>query len=234
MAAASWSSVETASRNEPRAPRAISDRAESGAWIPSPSATRRRQRHELGKPRPLEGERLTARTHGRDDLDEVGRAEDEQEVGRGLFDQLQQRVPGGIGELVRLVEDVDLVAPLDRLQDHALADLANVVDPALRSGVHLDHVEGGAVGDRHTYVAGLVRGWRGSRRAHAVESLRENPRHRRLSGAARSGEEIRLSDLVVLDRVLERPHDRLLPDDLVEALRAVLPIERGHPADSSR
>ena len=46
---------------------------------------------------------------------------------------------------MRLVEDVDLVAALDRLQDDALADLADVVDPALRGRVHLDHVERGAV-----------------------------------------------------------------------------------------
>ena len=30
------------------------------------------------------------------------------------------------------------------------------------------------------------------------------------------------------DRVLQRPDDRLLPDDLVEALRAVFAVERGH------
>ena len=46
------------------------------------------------------------------------------------------------------------------------------------------------------------------------------------------GEEVGLPHLVVLDRVLQRPDDRLLPDDLVEALRAVLPVERGHSADS--
>jgi hypothetical protein len=42
---------------------------------------------------------------------------------------------------VRLVEDVDLVPALDRLQHHALADLADVVDAALGRGVHLDDVE---------------------------------------------------------------------------------------------
>ena len=40
VAAASWSSVEVASRNEPRAARAMSDSACGGASMPSPSATR--------------------------------------------------------------------------------------------------------------------------------------------------------------------------------------------------
>ena len=33
------------------------------------------------------------------------------------------------------------VAALDRLEDDALPDLPDVVDPALRGGVHLDHVQ---------------------------------------------------------------------------------------------
>ncbi len=58
-----------------------------------------------------------------------------------LLDQLQQRVPGGVRELVRLVEDVDLVAALGGLEDDPVADLADVVDPPLRGCVHLDDVE---------------------------------------------------------------------------------------------
>src|SRR5205807_6574420 len=85
--------------------------------------------HQLGKTRPLEDERLTSRPNGGEDLGEIGRAEHEHEVRRRLLDQLQERVPRGIGELMRLVEDVDLVPPLRRLQDDALADLSDVVDP---------------------------------------------------------------------------------------------------------
>jgi hypothetical protein len=42
-------------------------------------------------------------------------------MGRRLLDQLQERVPGGVRELVRLVEDVDLVPPLDGAQFRAFA-----------------------------------------------------------------------------------------------------------------
>jgi hypothetical protein len=48
VAEASWSRVETASRNEPRAPRAISARAASGASIFSASAIRRSTRTSSG------------------------------------------------------------------------------------------------------------------------------------------------------------------------------------------
>ena len=123
-----------------------------------------KQRDQVGQPRPLEDERLAARAHRREHLLLLGRAEDEDEMGRRLLDELQERLPRGVGELVRLVEDVDLGAALDRLEDDPLADLADVVDPALRRGVHLDDVERAPVRDREAYRAGLVgrrrRPWR--------------------------------------------------------------------------
>jgi hypothetical protein len=122
----------------------------------------------------LKHECLTAGAHGRQDLRKVGGAEHEDEVRRRFLDQLQQGIPGGVRQLVRLVEDVHLVAPFGGLEDDALADLTDVIDAALRSGIHLDDVERRAVGDRHTRVAHLV----GIRRRslHAVEAFREDAR----------------------------------------------------------
>ena len=192
------------------------------------------QRDQVRQPGPLEDERLAARTNGREHFLLLGRAEDEDEMGRGLLDELQERLPRGIRELVRLVEDVDLRAAFDRLEDDALADLADVVDPALRRCVHLDDVERVPVRDREADRARLVRVGRRPGRPGAVERLREDARHRRLPGAAWPCEQVRLAHLIVLERVLQRPDDRLLPDDLVEPLRAVLPVERSHLADSIR
>src|SRR5262245_18277736 len=62
----------------------------------------------------------------------------------------------------------------------------------------------------------------------AVQALRQDPRHGGLAGATRACEEIGPTDLATRDRVLERPHDGLLADDLVEGLRAVLAVESGH------
>src|SRR5947209_2695829 len=62
----------------------------------------------------------------------------------------------------------------------------------------------------------------------AVDGLREDARERGLAGAARACEEVCLADFVLLDRIREGPHDRFLPDDLLEGLRAVLAVEGGH------
>src|SRR5215211_3909302 len=133
---------------------------------------------------------------------------------------------------MRLVEDVDLVPALRWLEHDALADLADVVDAALRRRIHLDDVEGRAPGDGDARIANLVRLRR--RPLPAVEALREDSRHRGLPGPARSGEEICLANLLPGDRVLQGPHDRFLADHLVEVLRPVLAVERRHRSDSTR
>ena len=85
-----------------------------------------------------------------------------------------------------------------------------------------------AVGDRDARLARAVRLRR--RPLRAVERLGEDACERRLARAARAGEEIRLAHAVRLDRVPQRPRHRLLPDHLVEVLRPVLAVERGHSA----
>ena len=90
--------VERRDRVAERAARAPRDQRERRVLRLDPLAVRDppQQRHELREPRPLEDERLAAGADGRDDLAEIGRAEDEEEVGRRLLDQLQERVPRGV------------------------------------------------------------------------------------------------------------------------------------------
>ena len=183
---------------------------------------------ELAHPGTLENERLTAGADGRDHLCEVRRAEDEDEMGRRLLDELQERVPRLVRELVRLVDDVDLVLALGRAEHGALADLTHLVDPALRGRVHLDHVERRPVGDRSRDTGTGVEV--GCRPALRVQGLREDARHRRLARPARPGEQVRLTHLVVLECVPERPDDRLLADDLREIEGPVLAVQRCHDA----
>ena len=180
---------------------------------------------ELLQPGSLEDERLAARADGGEDAREIGGAEDEDEVRWGLLDQLQQRVPRLRRELVCLVDDVDLVATLDGLEHGTVADLANVVDPALRCRVHLDDVERAAVGDRlGDRAVGIEVGVRASLGVHR---LREDARHRRLAGPTRPREEVRLSHLTVLDRIPEGADDRLLPDHVPEVEWAVGAVQGG-------
>ena len=152
-------------------------------------------------------------------------AQDEDGVGRRLLERLQERVPGLAGEHVRLVEDVDLPAPGRGRIAHALAQVADVVDGAIRRRVHLDHVERGAGGDGAAGLALAARRDRGA--VHAVERAGEDLGERGLSGSARAHEEVGVMDAVGLDGVAERTHHVLLAHHLVEVLRAVAAV-KGH------
>src|SRR5206468_3187544 len=65
----------------------------------------------------------------------------------------------------------------------------------------------------------------------AVEPFGEDSSKRGLPCSAGPCKEVRLADLSGGDGVPQRADDRLLPDDLVEVLWPVLPVERGHPVD---
>ena len=78
-----------------------------------------------------------------------------------------------------------------------------------------------AIAARVTRAVGIRR-----RAVGAVQSLREDARERRLAGAARACEEVRLAHVARRDGVLERPNDRLLADHVVEPLRTIFAVER--------
>ena len=60
---------------------------------------------------------------------------------RRLFQRLEQRVEGVLRQHVHFIDDIDLVAGLDRGIAHALDDLAHVIDTGIGGGIHLDHVD---------------------------------------------------------------------------------------------
>ena len=62
-------------------------------------------------------------------------------IGR-LLECLQERIEGRVGNLVGFVQDVDLVAIACRPVARSVAQLADLIDTAIRRRVNLDHVNG--------------------------------------------------------------------------------------------
>lgn len=175
-----------------------------------------------------QAERVVVRTRPDrpDDLVRLGGGEDELEVRRRLLDQLQQSIEALRGHHVRLVDDVDLVAALDRREERTLAEITRIVHATVRRRVDLDHVDAagtaaGQVGARLAHPARL-----GDRALLTVDRAGEDPRTGGLSTPARSGEQVGVIDPVVAQRVTQRRRDMILPDHLRERLRAVPAIQR--------
>ena len=125
---------------------------------------------------------------------------------------------------MHLVDDEDLVAIAGRPHLQAVDDhLADVVDAGVGRGVDLHHVEIAALGDLDARIAHAA-GFRG-RPLLAVQRPGQDARGRGLADATGTGEDERLGDAAGRDRVAKGLGDALLPDHVVEALRAPLARE---------
>ena len=178
---------------------------------------------------------LGARADGGRDLQRIGGGEHEHHVLGRFLERLQQRGFRAAAEHVHLVEDVHLLRAAGAEVGDALEQVAHLVDLAARRGVDLDHVERAALGDGDAALA-LAARIAVVAAIGAVQRLRQQAGGGGLAGAAGSGEEVRMPDPAVAHGVAQRGAHVLLADQLGEALRPVLAVERliGHQSGPFR
>ncbi len=139
--AIAWSRIESPSRADPSAARAISASASGSACTPLGLGDIGEMLRQQLRRDALQVEPLAARQHRHRHLVHLGGREQELHVPRRLLQRLQQPVEGRFRQHVDLVDDIDLVARRDRRIAHRLNDLADVVDACVAGGIHLDHVD---------------------------------------------------------------------------------------------
>src|SRR5262249_3350748 len=134
-----------------------------------------------------------------------------------LFNRLQQRIEGGAGELVYLVDDEHLVAVSHgRKREVVDDDLADGIDASVAGRVDLENVDIAPLRNLETGIADAT--GIGRRSLHAVQRTRQDPRGRRLARSALTRKHERVRDAAAGDGVAQRTRDRLLSDDIVEPL----------------
>ena len=113
----------------------------------------------------VKAEVLAARADGLRDVFGLGGGHHEDDVVGRLLERLEQRVEGGVGDLVGFVEDVDLVLVARGAVAGGVAELADLVDAAVGGGVDLDDVDGVAGADLECRTRRLrrARRWGGGR-----------------------------------------------------------------------
>src|SRR5207253_6225825 len=102
-------------------------------------------------------EPLSARDDRAGYASRLGRRKHEDRVWRRLLERLQEGVEGLVRQLVRLVDDVHLVLALRRREAHFLAQVAHLVDAAVRRRVDLDEIEEAPFTDRDAALATIAR-----------------------------------------------------------------------------
>ena len=174
----------------------------------------------------VEGEVLAARADGLGDVFGLGGGHHEDDVVGGLLEGLEEGVEGGVGDLMGLVQDVDLVAVTGWGVSGGVAELADLVDAAVGGGVDLDDVGGVAGADLEAGVADLTRLGGGAEfgadGVAAVEGGGEDAGDGGFADAAMAGEDVAVGDALLGERVHEGDGDVVLSDDIGEALGAVL------------
>ena len=154
----------------------------------------------------------------------LGRREHKPDVRRGLLQGLQQGVEGLGREHVDLVDDVDLEARVRGRVRDVVTDRADLVDATVRRPVDLHDVDVLTPGDRLAHVARTAR--LSVSDIGAVQRLRQDASHRGLAHAPAPGEEERVGDPILLQRIPQRRGYRVLAHDVLERLRSILPVVR--------
>jgi hypothetical protein len=183
---------------------------------------RRRDRAEV--------EPLAAGLDRREDLVGLGGGEDELDMIRRLFEDLEQGVEGAGAEHVDFVDDVNLEAGAGRAIEGVLAEVADVVHAVVGGPVDLDDIDVVAVVDGQATVALAAGGYGGAVGLKAVEGLGQQAGHRGLADTAGPGKEVRMGNAAGGDGVAKGLRDGLLAHDIVEGLRTITPCENriGH------
>src|SRR6185312_8322180 len=153
----------------------------------------------------MEAEVLAARADGLRYVFGLRCGHHEDDVVGRFFERLEQRVEGRIGDLMGLVEDVDLVLVARWTIARRVAELPDFVDAAVGGGVDFDDVDRIALTDFEAGLAVIARfGGRtllGPYRRPAVQCRGKDAGNRRFADTAVAGKNVPVGDTVLRQRV---------------------------------
>jgi len=166
-------------------------------------------------------EMLAARANGLRNIFGLRGRHHENDVAGRLFQSFEQRIEGGVGDLVGLVEDVDLEAVARWAVACTVAQFANFVDAAIGGSVNFDDVDCVAGADFGAGLAHTARlgGWFVG--GTAVEGHGQNAGYRRFSDSTVAAEDVAVGDAALFDGVLQGAGDVFLADHVGEFLGTI-------------
>ncbi|MNZ86193.1 hypothetical protein D3C78_1050100 [compost metagenome] len=168
----------------------------------------------------LQRELQAARKDGDRQLLRVGGGEQELDVGRRLFEGLEQGVERVRGQHVHFVDQVDLVAAAAGRVLHVVEQLAGVLDLGPAGGIHLDQVDETPLVDLPAYRALAAR-----RRADAllaIQALGQDACDGGLTHATGAREQIGMVQPLVVQRIDQGLEHMGLADHFAERARTPL------------
>src|SRR3954447_15134741 len=151
----------------------------------------------------------------------LGRAQDKDDPLRRFLQSLQQSIESFRSNLMRFVNDEDLISVPSRAVPNVLAQLAHFVDAAIRSRVDLDHVDTGARRDLRAAGAHPTRCC--GRSLFAVQTTRDDARDGSFSCSSLPRKDVTMRNPSLVDRILQRRSNVFLAYQLGKLSRTVFP-----------
>ena len=172
----------------------------------------------------MEIKALTARKHRRRDFMKLRRRKNKDDMLRRLLQGFEQRIECRNGKHMDLIYDIDAVPKVSRRINHAVAQVADVVDTVVAGGIHFNDIrraprvdgKAGRAFPTGIPVFGML----------AVRRLGDDFRAGGLSRAARPAEEIRMRNFPVLNLAFQNGRDMLLAHNIVEHGRTPFAVKR--------
>ena len=177
--------------------------------------------NNLFEPDRVKAEVLAARSDRLGDILRLGGRHHEDDVPGRLLQSLQQCIEGRIGDLVRFVENPDLVTIACRTIPRCIAQFANLINSSICGRIDLNDVDCIArpnLGTRLAHPAGL--GYRMILRT-AVQRHRQNSGDRGFANAAVAAEDVPVGNPLLLNGIFQRASDVVLPNHIGELLWTV-------------
>ncbi len=84
---------------------------------------------------------MRTRTNSADEFVGFGGCKNKENVGWWLFHNFEQCVCGARSELVRLINNVNLVTRGDRSENRLVAQIASVINESMSRGIKFDNVD---------------------------------------------------------------------------------------------
>ena len=180
--------------------------------------------HQLHR---MKAEVLAPAPHRLRNILRLRRRHHEDDVIRRLLQRLQQRIERRIRNLVRLIQNVNLVLVSRRPIPRRIPQLAYLVDPAIGRRVDLDHIH--RIARANLRAALAHQAWLRRRpdlapnRIPAVQRTRQNARDRRLPNPPVPAEDIPMRNPVLRQRIHQRDRHMVLPRNIRKPLWPILP-----------
>src|SRR5437868_13704350 len=139
-----------------------------------------------------------------------------------LLQSFEQRIESCVGNLMSFVKDVNFEAVPSRPVPRRLAQFANLVDAAIRGRVNLNYINSIPGANFRARVAYAARYRHRLNQGPAIQSHRQNAGHRCLANPAVPAKNVAVRRPPLLNGILERAGNMLLPDHFGKFLRTVL------------